>query len=198
MYRTRADDELSWRQERSATLSLELIREYAKRKDCIVDAGGGSSQLSSQLWEDGFRCITVVDIAESGLARAQSRLRAPHQEIKWLRRDLARASRLPKCEVWHDRAVFHFFVQAGARAAYVANLRGSLEPGGVAIIATFAPDGPEKCSGLPVQRYAAPELARALGSGFLLESSRRELHSTPWGTTQPFCYAVVRRTGPPN
>jgi SAM-dependent methyltransferase len=193
VYQRKGDQELSWRQEGS-TLSFKLIHDLASSKDCVLDAGGGSSQLSGQLWESGFRCITVVDISARGLVRARGRLQEPQSGIHWLRRDLAKLTSLPKCKVWHDRAVFHFLVRPIQRKAYVENLRRSLEPGGIAIIATFAPNGPESCSGLPVRRYSALQLAAELGEGFVLESSIRERHRTPWGTIQPFVYSVLRRS----
>lgn len=192
VYRARPDEAMSWTQT-GPSLSLQLIREIARPDDRLLDAGGGASHLARDLWDAGFHRLTVVDISAGALARARSRWSSPPEEVRWLRRDLAAEARLPKCDVWHDRAVFHFLVARGQRGAYVRNLRRTLVPGGVAILATFAPNGPAECSGLPVARYGPTDLLRALGSGFTLEASARERHRTPWGAIQPFSYAVLRR-----
>ena len=57
------------------------------------------------------------------------------------------------------------------------------------IIATFAQDGQEKCSGLPVVRYSPDSLEKELGAGFRLVEAVRESHATPFGTTQEFWYS---------
>lgn len=97
-------------------------------------------------------------------------------------------------DVWHDRAVFHFLTEADARRRYRQQLSDVLKPGGSAIIATFAPDGPQKCSGLPVARYSPEALAAELGSQLRQIESQSHTHTTPWGTTQSFQYSrFVRR-----
>jgi hypothetical protein len=95
--------------------------------------------------------------------------------------------------VWHDRAVFHFLTDAAAQEAYIKALRAGTHPGSTAIIATFSPDGPERCSGLPVQRYGARELAARIGAPFTLTAQRNEQHRTPWGAIQSFSYVVLGR-----
>jgi SAM-dependent methyltransferase len=170
-----------------------MIRKHGHPDDRILDAGGGSSNLAGHLWNAGFHRVTVVDISSKGLARARRRLGTSGPRIRWLRRDLAIPTSLGPCEVWHDRAVFHFLVRRSERVAYLENLKKALVPGGVAIIATFAPDGPAVCSGLSVHRYAPAELAEEFGNEFELIGHRRERHRTPWGAVQPFAYAVLRR-----
>jgi hypothetical protein len=76
---------------------------------------------------------------------------------------------------------------------YVRHLKASLKRGGAAVIATFAPDGPEKCSGLPVCRYSPESLAAVLGDEFTLVKSQRHVHETPSGTGQSFEYSLFRR-----
>jgi hypothetical protein len=95
-------------------------------------------------------------------------------------------------DLWHDRAVFHFLVDASDRARYVATLRKALGPGGRVIVATFADDGPETCSGLPVRRYSAADLVAELGEAFELVDTRREEHLTPRGAIQPFTWVAGR------
>jgi hypothetical protein len=98
-------------------------------------------------------------------------------------------------DIWHDRAAFHFLTDEKDRAAYIARLTRGLKAGGHAIIATFALDGPEKCSGLPVARYDAASLAQTLGPGFRPVHTQRHEHATPWGSHQVFQFSVFRREG---
>jgi hypothetical protein len=83
------------------------------------------------------------------------------------------------------------------RAAYLSRLARALKLGGHAIIATFAPDGPEQCSGLPVRRYDAETLGQTLGLAFRLISTRRHKHITPWGQAQPFQFSLFRHIPTP-
>jgi SAM-dependent methyltransferase len=193
VYRSR-DDELSWFQS-TPSLSLELVERYARPESRILDAGGGSSRLAEQLWHHGFRFLTVVDVSQEALRRARSRLPRSARSIRWRQADLTTECRLGRLNLWHDRAVFHFLTHELARNAYLKNLERSLEAGGIAIVATFARDGPSTCSGLPVQRYSSGILARTFGPRFKLQLARRERHRTPWGTIQPFVYSVLQKTG---
>ena len=96
-------------------------------------------------------------------------------------------------DIWHDRAAFHFLTDEKDRAGYIARLTRGVKAGGHAVIGTFALDGPEKCSGLPVARYDSASLARTLGPMFRLVHSRRHEHATPWGAQQMFQFSVFRR-----
>ena len=191
IFGTRAEDELSWHQA-EPRISRELIESYANRTARIVDAGGGSSTLASRLSASGFENLTVVDISASALERGRTRSGKEGGGVRRVRADLLGPRRLGSFDLWHDRAVFHFLTRARDRAAYLGLLRRSLVPGGIVVVASFALDGPEKCSGLPVQRYSPQGLARAFGKDFRLIRSRRETHRTPWGARQPFSYAVLR------
>ena len=160
----------------------------------ILDVGGGASTLVDDLLAQGFRHVTVLDIAPSALATAQARLGDAARRVAWLQADATQVTLPPaSVDVWHDRAVFHFLTDAMDRARYVERLRLALCVGGYAIIATFAPDGPTMCSGLPVVRYAPGELLAVLGAGMRLVDSRRETHVTPSGGEQRFQYSVFRR-----
>ena len=141
----------------------------------------------------GVRCVSVLDISEAALQRARERLGDPGRDVNWIAADVTGEWPVPRVDVWHDRAVFHFLTDADDRARYVSQLRASLRLGGVAIIATFAPDGPEKCSGLACVRYSPESLSVELGAGFRLEESVGESHSTPFGTVQQFSYQRFRR-----
>ncbi len=194
VHRTRSGNELSWWQS-EPVLSLQLIVRYAHRDSRVVDVGGGTSYLSERLRGLGFRHLTVVDVSGAALRRAEARAPTSAPKIRWLRRDLTGGGHLGRFDVWHDRAVFHFLTRPEDREAYRRNVQRSLVPGGIAIVATFAPHGPSSCSGLPVRRYSPSTLSSAFGPAFTLKEFRREQHRTPWGTTQPFVYAVLSKSG---
>ena len=116
-------------------------------------------------------------------------------EVDWVVADVTKWQPAHPFDIWHDRAAFHFLTDPTDRAAYLARLRQAVRPGGHVIIGTFAIDGPEKCSGLPVNRYDAAGLAKELGEGFVLVHSLRQDHATPWNSTQRFQFCIFRRTG---
>jgi SAM-dependent methyltransferase len=193
VYRTKDEREVSWFQE-TPSVSLELIRSTgATRGSAIVDIGGGASRLVDALVKEGHGSVTVLDLSESALAAAKARLGPAAANVTWIVADVVRWRPLQSYDVWHDRAAFHFLTDAADRDAYVACLRDALRPGGHAILATFALDGPERCSGLPVVRYDAASLGTVLGSAFDLVETRRHDHHTPMGSTQHFQFSVFRR-----
>jgi ubiquinone/menaquinone biosynthesis C-methylase UbiE len=188
VYRDRAAEEVSWFQP-SPELSLALIEAAGMPREApLIDVGGGASRLVDRLLEAGYRNISVLDISAAALEQSRARLGAAAAAVRWLQADITRTELPDRYRLWHDRAVFHFLVGAQARAAYLQRLERHLAPGGQAIIATFSPDGPERCSGLPVQRYSAQSLAQTLGGRFRLLESRQELHTTPAGVEQAFVY----------
>jgi SAM-dependent methyltransferase len=193
VYRTKGEREVSWFQE-TPSVSLELIRSTgATRRSAIVDIGGGASRLVDALVEEGHGSVTVLDLSESALAAAKARLGPAAARVTWIVADVVRWRPLQRYDVWHDRAAFHFLTDAADRIAYVGCVREALQPGGHAIIATFALDGPERCSGLPVVRYDAASLGAVLGSAFNLVATRHHDHHTPAGGTQRFQFSVFRR-----
>ena len=142
----------------------------------------------------GAGCVCVLDISAAALQKARERLGDDARRVNWIEADVTGVWQVPLVDIWHDRAVFHFLTRAEDRARYVARLRTALRPGGSAIIATFAPDGPEKCSGLQCVRYSPESLRRELGTGFRLDECVRESHQTPSGTVQQFGYHRFTRT----
>jgi SAM-dependent methyltransferase len=193
VYRTRAPEQVSWYQP-EARNSLELIRRAGP--DCaaaIIDIGGGASTLVDSLVDADYRDVTVLDLAPDALAIARARLGARADSVHWMTADIL-AAELPaaRYDIWHDRAAFHFLTNPDDRARYVAQLRHALRPGGYLVMATFALDGPPRCSGLDVIRYSAESLADELGSGFELVESVREEHRTPSGAIQRFQYSLLR------
>lgn len=168
----------------------------ARKEAAILDVGGGASTLVDGLLDAGYRDLTVLDIAPTALRQARDRLGMRAERVKWVEADVLTASLQPASIVlWHDRAVFHFLADADARAAYVDQVRRALRPGGCMIIATFAEDGPTRCSGLDVVRYSAEELHTSFGADFRLLDTRRERHRTPSGVEQSFRYCVFRWGG---
>jgi SAM-dependent methyltransferase len=193
VYRTKGEREVSWFQE-TPSISLELIRSAgATRHSAIVDIGGGASRLVDALVDEGYEAVTVLDLSESALAASKTRLGQTAARVTWIVADVVRWIPLQGYDIWHDRAAFHFLTDAADRTAYVACLREALRPCGYAIIATFALDGPERCSGLPVIRYDAASLGEVLGSDFSLVETRHHDHHTPMGSTQRFQFSVFRR-----
>ncbi|HEU5025572.1 MAG TPA: class I SAM-dependent methyltransferase [Spirillospora sp.] len=199
VYRDRGPGGVSWFQAEPQP-SLDLITELGAGADGgIIDIGGGASALAIRLAQRGFDDLTVLDL--SGEALRESRLQAAEQgvdaAIRWVRADLLTWRPDRTWRIWHDRAVFHFLTDPADRAAYLATLRTALErPGGAVVIGTFAPGGPEHCSGLPVARYSAEDLAELLTGAFdgdlVITGSRVERHRTPGGAVQPFTWTTAR------
>jgi SAM-dependent methyltransferase len=195
VYTTKGENEVSWFQDNPAP-SLELIDLARPTKEShIVDIGGGASRLVDRLLARGFSHVSVLDISAAALDVAKARLGARASSVQWIVADVTTWHSAQKFDIWHDRAAFHFLIDPKDRAAYVARMKQALRPGGHAMIATFAIDGPEKCSGLPVNRYDPPGLARELGEGFVLVESRRHDHATPWNSKQRFQFSLFRRQG---
>jgi hypothetical protein len=194
VYKDKAEDTVSWFQVHP-DVSLELIRTHSRPSHPLIDVGGGASRLVDHLLAEGYADLTVLDIAEAALERTGRRLGKAALKVQWLVADVTRWRPERRYRFWHDRAVFHFLTEPEERAAYVAALEAGLAPGDHALIASFALDGPERCSGLPVQRYSPESLAAELGEGFRLRESREEAHLTPMGRLQRFQYALLERAG---
>jgi SAM-dependent methyltransferase len=191
-YETRGATEVSWFQT-VPVVSLELIETLGVSQDAaVIDIGGGASSLVDHLVEQGFSDLSVLDISGTALGVARQRLGAG-APVSWLHQDLLSWRPSGRFDLWHDRAVFHFLVGED-RDAYLEVLRCGIAPGGALIMATFAEDGPEYCSGLPVARYSTIELGSVLGEGFAVVETRREVHTTPAGATQPFTWVAARAT----
>jgi 2-polyprenyl-3-methyl-5-hydroxy-6-metoxy-1,4-benzoquinol methylase len=193
VYTTKGENEVSWFQENPSP-SLELIDLAGSTPDsAIVDIGGGASRLVDSLVASRFNHVTVLDISEAALEVAKTRLGARASQVQWIVADVTKWAPTQTFEIWHDRAAFHFLIDAADRSAYVICMKQAVKPGGHVVIGTFALDGPEKCSGLPVNRYDATSLAKEFGLGFELIDSRRHDHSTPWNSAQRFQFCTFRR-----
>lgn len=193
VYASKGENEVSWFQENPAP-SLELIEQAgATPASAIIDVGGGASRLVDNLIEKGFGDVTVLDLSEAALEAAKRRLGNRAAKIHWIVADATTWDPSKAYDIWHDRAAFHFLTEPGDRTGYIARLARALKIGGHAVIATFALDGPEKCSGLPAVRYDAGSLGRTLGPTFRPLGTRRHQHVTPWGSQQVFQFSVFRR-----
>lgn len=194
VYAIKPADTVSWYQ-RHPDASLQCIADSQLPHDApLLDVGGGASTLVDHLLDAGYSDISVLDIAAHALSQAQARLGADKaQRVRWLVDDVTRFAPSRPYALWHDRAVFHFLTDDASRTAYAAALRRSLAPGGTLIIATFALDGPVRCSGLDVVRYDADGLHACFGDDFERVASGRDMHLTPWGTEQAFTYLRLRR-----
>ncbi|MBI5321257.1 class I SAM-dependent methyltransferase [Bradyrhizobium sp.] len=193
VYLNKGERQVSWTQF-DPQPSLGLIEKFAADLNAsIVDIGGGASRLVDALLAHGFAAITVLDLSDAALESAKARLGEQGGSVRWIAADAAAWQPPQAFDIWHDRAAFHFLVEAKDRAAYIDRLHAGVKPGGHAIIATFAPDGPEKCSGLLVQRYDPESLSRTIGSAFELVEHLGHRHVTPWGAEQSFQFSVLRR-----
>ncbi len=193
VYATKSENEVSWFEE-STTISLDLIRATgATPTASIIDIGGGASRLVDALIAAGYERVTVLDLSEAALSTARARLGGKAAKVTWVVADATAWEPHEAYDVWHDRAAFHFLTEPDDRTAYLACLTKALRPDGYAIIGTFAPDGPERCSGLPVMRYDAVGLGKTLGNAFELAATQRHVHRTPAGGTQSFQFSVFRR-----
>ncbi len=189
IYQTKSPQEPSWYPPHLQT-SLDWISGAAPdRSASILDVGGGESTLVDDLLARQYRALTVLDVSSAALDKSRQRLGPAAESVKWLAGDVTEIS-LPSraYDVWHDRAVFHFFTEPERRAVYVRQLASSLKIGGHVVLSTFGPEGPEKCSGLVTRRYNAESLSHELGQGFRMAGSSVVEHRTPFGTTQQFLY----------
>ncbi len=194
VFERKRSSEVSWYKPR-LELSLELIAGTGIGLDGrLIDVGGGDSTLADDLLRLGFSDITVLDIASTALERSRQRLGSGDQRISWKQGDILTVPLSDHYyDLWHDRAVFHFFVEEQARREYVSRASRSVRPDGHLIVATFAEDGPDRCSGLPTMRYSSRALAEEFKPDFVLVDSQPESHWTPQGKEQKFNYCWFRR-----
>jgi SAM-dependent methyltransferase len=194
LYRTKKADSLSWYRAH-LEVSLELLASAGLSDEArLIDVGGGASTLVDDLLDRGLRDLTVVDVSEEALALARRRLGERANAVRWYAKDVLEIALQPGAfDFWHDRAVLHFLVRAADTARYARTAARAVAAGGYAVIAGFAPDGPQRCSGLAVARRAPEEIAALFAPAFALVQSRAEQHRTPAGINQSFAYALLQR-----
>jgi 2-polyprenyl-3-methyl-5-hydroxy-6-metoxy-1,4-benzoquinol methylase len=193
IYREKAPDAVSWYRLHLET-SLALVEKAAPvRSASIIDVGGGESTLVDDLLARGYQNTTVLDVSQTAIDVTKRRLGQAAARVQWITGDITKADLAPNAyDVWHDRAVFHFLRAIDERAAYVRQVAKVVKSGGHVLVSTFGPEGPTKCSGLEVVRYDAELLYAEFGVHFRLLESFKELHETPFGTTQQFLYCLCR------
>lgn len=197
VYREKSPQHVSWFQA-EARMSLDAVqRREAPRDAVIVDVGGGASRFVDGLVDLGYSAVTVLDLSGAALMHARERLGAAAERVNWVEGDVLEPHFAPESvDLWHDRAVFHFLVDPADRATYRRNVRAALKPGGYLVVATFADDGPTRCSGLETARFSPEQLHAAFGDDFELVEASRETHFTPSGGEQRFAWAVMRLASP--
>lgn len=195
VYRTKTPDTVSWYRPHLET-SLAFIERAAKNKHAaILDIGGGASTLGDDLVAAGYEDVTVLDVSETALDLARERMGEAAKRVHWIAADFLKPElERQRYDICHDRAVFHFLNDAAERERYFEQVDRILRPGGALILATFAIDGPERCSGLSVSRYDVGAMTRVAGGGFVVVDSQRESHRTPWGSGQEMMYFLLRRS----
>lgn len=194
IYQSKQADDVSWyRPHLEKSLDLILHTRIGPGA-AIIDVGGGASTLVDDLLDRGFRNLTVVDISAEALDVAKRRLGRRAAGVTWLTGDITALNlRVDAFDLWHDRAVFHFLTDEARRRGYLENVCRSVRKDGFVIVATFGPEGPERCSGLPVVRYSSDALHAAFGDAFKLLEHIEEHHRTPWGTEQEFIYCLCAK-----
>ncbi len=193
VYTAKAPESFSWYRAHLET-SLALIERAAvARSASIIDIGGGESTFVDDLLLRGYKNLTVLDVSQTAIEVTKKRLGRATEQVRWLVGDIIEIELEPRAyDLWHDRAVFHFLTTPERRIAYVQQVTRAVKPGGHVIVSTFGPEGPTECSGLKVMRYGAESLHGEFGGRFRLVESSKELHQTPFGTTQQFLYCYCR------
>ena len=192
LYKLKNNDAVSWYAKR-LDLSLNLINENCSNKSSVIDIGSGRSTLADDLYALGYNKLTLLDISGAALDQTLTRLGKLQVPVSTIRADILKTTlREDLYDLWHDRAVFHFLTEAKQRKAYLKNLKRSLKKGGIVIIATFGPSGPDKCSGLDVVKYDQHSLQKEIGRDFQFLGSKIDYHETPFGTSQQFIYCWFR------
>jgi ubiquinone/menaquinone biosynthesis C-methylase UbiE len=188
IYTEKSPLKVSWYQ-KEPLLSLELISNSKLDKNAaIIDVGGGTSSLVGLMLDEGYSNITVLDMSSTALGIAKHRLGERSNLVKWIEVDITEFNPLHKYDLWHDRAVFHFLTDVQDQNKYIGVLKKTLKTRGYVIIASFAVDGPKKCSGLDIVQYDSKKISDKLGPRFRLLENRPELHITPFNIEQKFCY----------
>ena len=189
----RGDDTQSW-SEKFPGMSLRMLdAAEVSAADALIDVGGGASLLTRTLLDRGFRDLTILDISAAGMQYARDRLGSRAGQVHWVTADVLSWHPQRRYRAWHDRAAYHFLTTDEDRQRYLHTLDAATAPGAIAVFGCFAPDGPQRCSGLPVARYSPAQLARQIGARWLLISQDREEHITPAGIIQPFTWIALRR-----
>ncbi|CZO60658.1 class I SAM-dependent methyltransferase [Legionella pneumophila serogroup 1] len=192
IYTDKSPESVSWFQ-KEPTLSIKLIQNFGGHQPRIIDVGGGTSSLVDHLLNLGYSQVAVLDISDRAIEYVKKRLADRATQVEWYVNDITRFTPGHAYDIWHDRAVFHFLNEEKSRKAYLNVLRNTIKPRGYVIIASFAKDGPKKCSGLDIVQYDAESIQKEFGDEFILLESQLEEHVTPAGNEQQFIYFIFQR-----
>lgn len=193
IYRTQPLEKSGWHQAVPQT-SLLLIESLGLRKtDPIIDIGGGDSLLTDHLLDRGYTDLTVLDISAAAIQRAKDRLGNRADQAHWIEADITdfRPERTYAC--WHDRAAFHFLIRDEHVQAYLEALRQGTGQGSKLVIGTFSDQGPDRCSGLPVQQYSDDSLTQRFQPQFERIDCLRVDHRMPSGTLQNYLFCSFKK-----
>jgi len=189
VYRDKEPSKVSW-YEPVPEKSLQLIHATGVgHDDPILDAGGGASTLVDHLLDEGYTDISVLDISGDALERSRARLGDAAGTVDWIESDVVDFHPVRRFALWHDRAVFHFLTESADRDRYVEVINEALLPNGHFVLATFGPQGPQRCSGLDIQRYGIERLQELFGSRFELCDYEIDEHKTPMESAQQFLFS---------
>lgn len=192
IYTEKPPQDVSWFQQ-EPTISLKIIQRIGDKNARIIDVGGGASVLVDHLLKLGYSNLAVLDISGKAIEYVKKRLSDQATKIEWFEKDITEFIPLHTYDIWHDRAVFHFLIDIKSRQLYINALKNTVKSGSHVIIATFAKDGPTKCSGLDIVQYDNRSIQHELGNEFILLESQFETHITPAGREQHFIYFIFQR-----
>jgi SAM-dependent methyltransferase len=199
IYSTKTSEETSWHQPRPET-SLRLLDEAVARTGSdpgsIVDVGAGTSTLAEELASAGWSPVTVLDLSATAVHQASERIGGT-PAVRFVVADVLEWSPEVEVDAWHDRAVFHFLTDPEQQRRYVETAARAVRAGGVLVVGTFGPHGPQQCSGLPVTRHDAASLRDRFAPHFDLLDDETVTHRTPWGADQEFVWVTLRRRETP-
>ena len=193
IFESRPEADRSWTQPVPTTSLTSIARSGVSTSEPIIDIGGGAARLVDHLLANGHTDLTVLDVSRSALCQARARV-GHDAPVEWIHADITTWTPSRQYTLWHDRAVFHFLVDAADVEHYCRISEAGVAPGGHMVIATFAPDGPTSCSGLPVRRWSAAELSDVFSGAFEAVTSETVEHQTPGGGVQPFTWVTLRRS----
>jgi len=189
---------LGWYEE-SPNPSLKLIESCRLPKDALIfNAGAGTTTLIAHLLDKNYTNFIINDISSAALTQLESSLpKHNNAQIKYIVDDLTNPTELQNLkniDLWHDRAVLHFFTKAAEQKNYFDLLKHTVKKGGFVILAEFNLQGAKKCSGLNTFNYNEEMLQDCLGADFDLINSFDYIYKQPSGNTRAYIYTLFKRT----
>ena len=191
VYKTKTTDQVSWTQENPKTSLVYIKACKLPENAALIDIGGGDSLLVDYLLEEGYNQITVLDISEQAIKRAQERLGSLADKVTWIVSDILDFKPKMTYDLWHDRATFHFLTTATEIETYKNTVKNWVDT--YMVLGVFSKEGPLKCSGLPITQYNVTELRACFGDAFEVLHEQTEDHSTPFDTLQNFQFAHLKK-----